>query len=86
MVWDGGVHQTHYSTDGYVLSRSSDEAKRQMDLEKLENDAQAEFDRMINPPKDEKDGAPAPLSLASPPAASHVSLRDAPEQGLSCFV
>jgi len=50
--------ETHYSTDGYVLSRSSDEAKRQMDLEKLENDAQAEFDRMINPPKDEKDAVP----------------------------
>ena len=44
--------ETHYATDGYVLPKGSDEAKRQMELEKMEADAEADFARMINPPKD----------------------------------
>lgn len=44
--------ETHYSTDGFALPKSSDEAKRQMELEKMEADAEADFARMINPPKD----------------------------------
>ena len=57
--------ETHYSSDGFVLPKSSDEAKRQMELEKMEADAEADFARMINPPKDADCERPAPTS--SPP-------------------
>jgi len=47
--------QMHYASEGYVLHRTSDEAKTQLALEKMEADAQADFEHMINPPKDGPD-------------------------------
>mmetsp|Transcript_22365 Transcript_22365/g.26943 ORF Transcript_22365/g.26943 Transcript_22365/m.26943 type:complete len:668 (+) Transcript_22365:178-2181(+) len=43
----------HYQSEGYVLHRSSDDAKRQLDLEKLEAEAQAEFEKALAAPKDD---------------------------------
>ncbi|EFJ48219.1 hypothetical protein VOLCADRAFT_81277 [Volvox carteri f. nagariensis] len=39
------VEQTvvHYATDGWLLHKSSDEAKRQLDMEKMEQEASARF-------------------------------------------
>jgi hypothetical protein len=39
------VEQTvvHYSTDGWLLHKSSDEAKRQIDMERMEQEASARF-------------------------------------------
>jgi dynein intermediate chain 1, axonemal len=39
------VEQTivHYATDGWLLYKGSDEAKRQLDMEKMEAEAAARF-------------------------------------------
>ncbi|PNH05389.1 Dynein, intermediate chain, flagellar outer arm [Tetrabaena socialis] len=44
------VEQTvvHYATDGWLLHKSSDEAKRQMDMEKMEQEASARFQADID--------------------------------------
>ncbi|PNW75678.1 hypothetical protein CHLRE_12g536550v5 [Chlamydomonas reinhardtii] len=58
------VEQTvvHYATDGWLLHKSSDEAKRQMDMEKMEQEAsarfQADIDRASHEHKDHGDVEP----------------------------
>ncbi|CAD7695357.1 unnamed protein product [Ostreobium quekettii] len=53
------VEQTmvHYATDGWLLHKANDEAKKQIDMEKLQEDAlmkfQAEMDRAVSEKKDE---------------------------------
>jgi len=45
--------EIHYSADGWLLHKSSDDAKRQLDLEKLEAEAIQEFEREQLKPKGE---------------------------------
>ncbi|KAL6762450.1 WD40-repeat-containing domain protein [Haematococcus lacustris] len=58
------VDQTiiHYSTDGWLLHKGSEEAKRQMDMEKMEQEAstrfQAEVDKAHHDKRDDGDDAP----------------------------
>jgi len=47
----------HYASDGYMLHKSSDEATRQMQLEKLEAEAMAEYEKQAAAPKEGEDGA-----------------------------
>ncbi|KAK3240083.1 Dynein, 78 kDa intermediate chain, flagellar outer arm [Cymbomonas tetramitiformis] len=49
--------ETHYRSDGYVLHRSSDDAKRQMELERMEAEAIAEFEKQLNAPKEDGEEA-----------------------------
>ena len=56
------VEQTivHYATDGWLLHKGSEEAKKQMDLEKMEQEAsarfQAELDKAANEKSEEGEG------------------------------
>lgn len=47
---------THYATDGWLLFRSSDEAKKQMDMEKMEQEAMARFQAELERAMHEKGG------------------------------
>lgn len=47
---------THYATDGWLLYKSSEEAKKQMDMEKMEQEAMARFQAELERAMHEKGG------------------------------
>ncbi|GMH42343.1 hypothetical protein BSKO_10262 [Bryopsis sp. KO-2023] len=55
--FDPMVEQTmvHYSTDGWLLHKSSDEAKKQMDLEKMQDEALSKFQAELDKASERKD-------------------------------
>lgn len=50
----------HYASNGYLLHKSSDDAKRQLDLERLEAEAMAEYEKQAAAPTEGEDGAEPP--------------------------